>query len=360
MSHPNVSPNPEASVVAWLNANVSLLASQITESQFVDRPELDQIYGSKGRAKCQEDTAYHLHYLASAIGAASPQLFAHYIGWAKIMLKSRGIEAEDLAQNLRHIKDALLHQCCDAEAALIREYIDGALQQLPQLPETVPSYIDARHPHSGLANEYLQHLLLFDRTRAIHAVTKAVEKGLSVKDVFQYVITPAQQEIGRLWQLNQITVIQEHYCSISADLLLMRLARRFIGVPREVSALTLCAENEEHCLGIKLLSELLESDGWKVHYVGAKSPTRDIIRHLKNNPTDLMAISIGTPMSLPRAHELIQAVRRLEPGTRPRILIGGAALNNQPDVVVTLGADGYAPSLLDGLEEANRIIRKAS
>ena len=360
MSPPKRKPELDPTAIVWLNQNIAGLAAEITDRHFAAHPELAEKYGAKGWQKCQEDAAYHLHYLSSAIGADSPDVFSQYIGWAKIMLKSRGIAPEDLAQNLRMIKDVLLHKACEADAGLIREYIDHALEQFPQLPESLPSFIDVRQPYSDLANEYLKKLLLFDRSAAINRVLHAVEKGLTVKDAFQYVITPAQQEIGRLWQLNQITVIQEHYCSISADLLLMRLARRYIGVPREVSALTLCAQNEEHCLGIKLLSELLESDGWKVHYVGAKTPTTDVMRHLKSNPTDLIAISVGTPMSLPRVKELIDAAKSLQPPLRPRILVGGAALNNQPDIVRTLGADGYAATLLDGLEEANKIVRKAS
>jgi hypothetical protein len=39
--------------------------------------------------------------------------------------------------------------------------------------------------------------------------------------------------------------------------------------------------------------------------------------------------------------------------------VGGAALNAEPALWKKLGADGYGESLLEGVEQANRLVRAA-
>ena len=355
------STTPPAAVTAsdWLSQNISSLAAEITENQFSARPGLLRKYGSKGRLKCTEDAASHLHYLSEAIAVTSPAIFTRYIGWAKIMLSSRGIESGDLKHTLQGMKRVVAKQANGEHGALIGKFITLALEELPNLPESLPPFIDSREPFAPIANKYLQSLLLLNRNEAIAGVMEEVEAGLSIRDVFQHVIFVAQQEVGRLWQMNQITVVQEHYCTSSADLLIARLRRKYSDTSRDVSALALCAANEEHSMGVRLLSELLEADGWRVAYIGSKSPTADVLKHLKANPTDLVAISIGTPLSLSKAKELIQAIRSLPLRNPPRIMLGGSALNaSEPTIVQALGADAYAANILDGLEMADRLVRE--
>ena len=343
----------------WLSQNIASLAAEITDNQFSAHPGLLRKYGSQGKQKCAEDAAYHLHYLSEAIAANSPAIFTHYIGWAKVMLSSRGIESGDLKHTLQGMKRAVLKQANLDHGSVIGTFINLALKQLPTLPESLPTFIDSSEPFAAIANKYLQSLLLLNRNEAIAGVMGEVDAGLSIRDVFQHVIVATQREVGRLWQLNEITVVQEHYCTSSADLLIARLRRKYSDLRRDISALVLCAANEEHSMGIKLLAELLEEEGWNVTYVGSKTPAADVLKHLKTNPTDLVAISIGTPMSLSKARELIQAIKSLSLQHAPRIMVGGAALNaSEPAVVQGLEADAYATTILDGLEMADRLVKE--
>jgi MerR family transcriptional regulator, light-induced transcriptional regulator len=347
---------PPPSTGEWLNTNSKILAREITSEHFHRHPELDERYRQKGRERCIEDTAYHLHYLAEAIAADSPSLFTSYLGWAKIMLSARGIPPADLVSHLRTTMHIIEQRAASIDVLAIANIVNAALAALPHLPDQLPSFIDPQKPFAADAEKYLHALLILDREDAIQPILTMVESGTRVSDVFEHVLVPVQQEIGRLWQQNQITVVQEHFCTAATDMLISKLTHQFVAISRQVSALTMCTEGEEHCLGIKMLTEILEADGWRATYVGANPPIVDVIKYLHRHPTDLAAISVVNPMNLSRARQLIASIKTLPKDRIPRILVGGGALNADPDRWKMLGADGFAESLLDGLDKANRLI----
>lgn len=343
---------------AWLDENLDSLASAITAETFSRNSELQEKYGQIGRRKCEEDAHYHLHYLGEAIVNHSEKMFLDYVAWAKIMLCSRGIRAEDLANNLEVMAQVLRLKAPRPYRVIFDRVLASASAGLPNFPEALPSFVDDRSPHGGLANRYLNSLLLLNREEAFAVVVAALEDGLSFADLFQHVIYPVQKEVGRLWQENRITVLQEHYCTAATDLLITSSKRKFLGNRRNVAALALCADGEEHCLGIKMFADLLEADGWRVAYVGSKSPVADVLKHITLNSTDLVAISVASPLHLAKVRELITKIRSLPLRQIPAVLVGGAAINSEPDLWKRLKADRAALSVSEGLEVANRIVAK--
>ena len=340
----------------WLDANIPQLAEAITTRTFAANPELQTKYGNRGRLKCEQDAIYHLHYLYEAMASDSVTMFVDYIGWAKIMLCSRSIEWADLKENLEAMIHALRLAAPRKFANVFLKFIKAALKQLPELAEKLPSFIDPARPFAELAESYLHSLLVLNREEAVSLVLRKVDSGLAINDLFRYVIHPVQQEVGRLWQENKITVLQEHYCTAATDVLITRLKRRFVGVPRAVTALSLCPDGEEHSLAIKMFSDLLEADGWKVAFIGPKCPIADVLKHVRRHATDLIAISVATPLNLSKAKQLITEIKKLPAEDKPAIILGGAAINTKADSWDHLGADAVASDISEGVEIANRLI----
>jgi methanogenic corrinoid protein MtbC1 len=340
----------------WLNNDVESIAEAIIARTFAQHPSIPQKYGERGRKKCEEDTVYHLHYLSEAIANNQKQMFVDYVGWAKIMLHSRGIDAKSLGNNLEAMSHVLRLKCPKTCRDTFDDFLSSALIQLPQLPEALPSFIKLTSPSAELANSYLQSLLVLNRERAIPSVLQRIESGLSIHDLFRDVIYPVQREVGRLWQENRITVLQEHYCTSATELLISRLRHRARGVPRSVTALAVCPGGEEHSLGIKMFSDLLESDGWRVAYMGPKCPTRDVLEHVRAHSVDLVAISVATPLNLGGTRQLITGIRTLE--HPPSILLGGAAVSSNSELWKHLGADAGADDVSDGVDIANRLVAR--
>jgi methanogenic corrinoid protein MtbC1 len=340
----------------WLLQNVESVASGVAATLFTSNPELSRKYGERGRMKCLEDTKYHLLYLAEAVAGQSHRLLENYVGWAKVMLHSRGVSVDDLSKNLEIIAEEIGQHAPGAFTQLLLEPIRSAIAALPTQPEKVPSFIDPKSPVADLANEYLSLLLVLKREEGFSLISRRLQSGLAIKDLLDFVVQPVQQEVGRLWQENRITVIQEHYCTAANDILLSGLRHKARGIQRSVTALAVCVEGEQHCLGLRMFADLLQADGWKVVFAGPNCPTAEVLKQISSTHPDLVAISSTTALSLGRARELVEKIRTIPPNAAPAILLGGAVLASNPEVANTMGADGYGRTLADGLTAANRLV----
>ena len=84
-----------------IEAQHRALAEAVVCRQYRLQPGLRERYGEGGRAKCVQDTEYHLAYLAAAVTFSSPALFCDYIAWAKAVLAAFGVGPEDVAAQSR-------------------------------------------------------------------------------------------------------------------------------------------------------------------------------------------------------------------------------------------------------------------
>jgi DNA-binding XRE family transcriptional regulator/methylmalonyl-CoA mutase cobalamin-binding subunit len=127
-------------------------------------------------------------------------------------------------------------------------------------------------------------------------------------------------------------------------------------VPPPASAgrvLVACVEGEGHGIAARMLADFLLIDGWSVDYLGASTPTADLVDLVGRRRPDLVALSVTQPQHLPAVGAAAKALRRLSPP--PRILAGGAAFRGRPRAAASLGVDGVAADALSGMHEARRL-----
>jgi methylmalonyl-CoA mutase cobalamin-binding subunit/DNA-binding XRE family transcriptional regulator len=119
-------------------------------------------------------------------------------------------------------------------------------------------------------------------------------------------------------------------------------------------AIVACVEGEGHAIGARMLADFLLIDGWRVDYLGASTPTADLVDLAARRRPDLVALSVTRPEHLPAVSAVAAGLRRLSPA--PRILAGGAALRGRPRAAAALGVDGVAADALSGMHEARRLV----
>jgi len=100
------------------------------------------------------------------------------------------------------------------------------------------------------------------------------DSGTDIRSLYLQVLQPALYEIGRRWQEAEISVAQEHLATATTQSLMARLAGRFDdrAPRRDRRVLVACAEGELHSIGVRMVADFLEADGWDVLFVGALSP----------------------------------------------------------------------------------------
>jgi MerR family transcriptional regulator, light-induced transcriptional regulator len=335
------------------------LAGEIVARQWKLRPELEARYGKKGRTRCLEDARYHLKYLAEAIAAAEPVLFADYLVWAKTMLSSRNIPVEDLVFNLEVMQNVLQEQLPDAMQITAADYVKSGLAEL-LVPRENPTFLDPGQPLFELASQYLSALLRYERHAASDLILRAVENKISIREIYSYVFESCQYEIGRLWQANIVSVAQEHYCTAATQLIMSQLYPYIFRADRSSrgTIVATCVSGELHEIGARMLCDLLEMEGWNTIYLGANVPAAGVVGILRDNHCNILAVSASMTFHIPAVRETIKAVRAACPETK--ILVGGYAFKIAPNLWRNVGADYWtrnaseAISLIGGLADASQ------
>jgi MerR family transcriptional regulator, light-induced transcriptional regulator len=339
-----------------IDANKNSLAAAITSLHYSLRPELESIFGPKGRERCLEDARHHLSYIAEAIRLSSPALFADYINWAKSMLSARGIPSTDLKLNLDCMRESLSETFGFEFKEIVNEYIETALEQLSPAKTEVPDSIE--EPLSDLSREYLEHLLNGERHLASRLVLDSVETGVSVKDIYLHVFQWSQREIGRLWQANRITVAQEHYCTASTQLIMSLLYPRIFRTERSGRTLVATSVSGDlHEIGIRMVADFFEMEGWDTYYLGANMPVKDVLKACEDRQAHIMGVSVTMSYHLRSAEELISAVRRSDKLSDLKIMVGGYPFHIDPQLCHRIGADLHASDACGAVEVANKLLK---
>ena len=188
---------------------------------------------------------------------------------------------------------------------------------------------------------FLNALLEGDR-RAAYAVTDAAHnEGLSLDEVYLLVFQRALREVGRLWQQNKISVADEHLATQITQAAMTRLYDQVFewrpGAGHTIIAA--CADIERHEIGLRMLCDLLEMEGWVTTYLGGSVPTESLVAMVQHRRPTAVALSTALSAHLPRLQAMIRAIRDAMGNEQPLILAGGRPFVDNPDLATRLGAD---------------------
>ena len=340
-----------------LDRERALLAETITSRQYEAQPELAAKYGEAGRVKCLQDANYHLSYLAEAVAASSHSLFSDYIGWAKVMLGARGVPAADLSRNLLIMSEVVRERLPPEMGLVVQEYFEVGLNRLPALPSDLPPlFEDAAAAHADLAGKFLRFLLNGERHLASRLILDAVDSGVEVRDIYLHVFQPSQREIGRLWQLNRVSVAQEHFCTAATQLIMAQLYPRIFRTEKNGRRIVATSVGGElHEIGVRIITDFFEMEGWDTYYLGANSPTNAILQALSDRRADVLAVSATMTFHIRAVENLIAAVRASEDLKAVKVLVGGYPFNVEPELWKRVGADAYAADAAEAVAMAGSL-----
>ena len=88
------------------------------------------------------------------------------------------------------------------------------------------------HETQGLQKRYFEALVQGNADACSKAISDALEKGLSLANIYCDVITPAQAKMGELWHEGEISIAQEHLATMTT---LQEMARlRSVFEPKKI------------------------------------------------------------------------------------------------------------------------------
>lgn len=279
------------------------------------------------------------------------------MGWAKVLLARYDIPEAVLVDFMKTIIDVISDQFPPTEASYINQCILHGLEGLKAQPDHLESFLNEKASLPGLANVYLQTLLQGDRTEAVRVALEAIDGGLSLQDFYIKTLQPVQYEIGRLWQIGQINVAQEHLCTAITQFVMAQLYSHVFVVRERPRHLVATSVGEEgHELGMRMIVDLCEMDGWRTYYLGANTPHGSVVESAQAFDAQMLCVSATMGYHLPQVVDLIAHVRKADPEGHIRILVGGMAFNVDENLWQRVGADGYAPDAEQAVKVANQLV----
>jgi methanogenic corrinoid protein MtbC1 len=203
------------------------------------------------------------------------------------------------------------------------------------------------------SNDFLAALRSGDRRTANAIIDRVIDRGEALQDIYLEIVQPAMREVGRLWQLNEMSVAEEHLATAITQAAMGRAFERVYQWrdTRTPSLVAACVDDERHQMGLRMLCDLLELEGWDTSYLGASVPVESLVSMVEKRKPDVVALSATIAPHLPRVRAAIAAIRAANLDSQPVIIAGGRAVNGDEDLARRLGADLTASDAGDAVNK---------
>lgn len=191
-----------------------------------------------------------------------------------------------------------------------------------------------------LQGNYALAVLNGDADQAHKVIDHGLSAGVIPSRLYLEVLMPTQVEIGARWHRGEVTIPQEH---IATQITLRQMARLRgmlktrlrLGLKAVVSSV----EGDQHFIGAQAVADFLVVDGWEVDFLGADIPTDHLVPYAKARGAHLVCVSVSLTSLVPVAQKLVSELRKFS--APPKILLGGAAFINHPELVESVKADAF-------------------
>jgi methanogenic corrinoid protein MtbC1 len=118
-----------------------------------------------------------------------------------------------------------------------------------------------------------------------------------------------------------------------------------------------CVGSELHEIGVRMVADFFEMEGWDTYYLGAGLPHDQILSALEQRKPDLIALSATMTFHIPLVTELISAIRSVSSSATARIMVGGMPFNHTPELWKSVGADLWAADAEKAVQAARELIQ---
>ena len=200
---------------------------------------------------------------------------------------------------------------------------------------------------------YLEPLLRGDRTACRGVIEEALQSGIPANSVYMHIVWPIMVEIEKLLRKGKISPIQEHLATrinrTIVDQLQNKLPRRPVKLKKIVVC---CTQDELQELGAQMLTDLFESDGWEVRFLGGGLTNDDILAFINGYAPDILLIYGTAPKQAPQVRELIDTIKSIDAWPNLRILVSGGLFNRAEGLWEEMEADMFAATPVEALHVA--------
>ena len=201
---------------------------------------------------------------------------------------------------------------------------------------------------------YLEPLLRGDRRACRAVIEEAMQSGIPANSVYVHIIWPVMVEIENLLRKDKITIVEEHLATRVNRTIVDQLQNKLPRRPgKNKKVVVCCAPDELQELGAQMMTDLFESDGWDVRFLGGGLTNDDILSFINEYGADILLIYGTAPTQAPNVRRLIDTIKSVNAWPEMRILVSGGLFNRAEGLWQEMEADLYAENAVDALAVAS-------
>ncbi|MBN2136320.1 MAG: cobalamin-dependent protein [Sedimentisphaerales bacterium] len=201
---------------------------------------------------------------------------------------------------------------------------------------------------------YLEALLRGDRTACRRVIEEALQSGIPANSVYTQVVWPIMVEIDKLNRKDRISPVQEHLATRINRTIVDQLQNKLPRRPEKSKRIVVCcAPTELQELGAQMLTDLFESDGWEVRFLGGGLTNDDLLSFINEYSPDILLVYGTTPKQAPDVRRLIDTIRSVNAWPEMRIMVSGGLFNRAEGLWEEMEADMYAATASEALQIAS-------
>lgn len=195
-----------------------------------------------------------------------------------------------------------------------------------------------------------------DKAAAVAGALDAVRDGVvDVPTLYGDVLVPVLIDTGAAWQHRGLRIWEEHLATATVRTIveclypMVQMAKAESGSrpgatgEKAGSVLLACPPEEAHDLGLRMLADLLELAGWRVHYLGPDTPVDELIDAARALDVDAIGLSLSTHFHRLWTRHTVQRLKTALPGVQ--VWAGGPGLAHGAE---SIGADPMPYPTQDG------------
>ncbi len=199
----------------------------------------------------------------------------------------------------------------------------------------------------SLYRRYMDGLMAGERTACADIVRDLLARDIGLYDLYIHLFQRSLYEIGELWEANRISVAVEHLATtITEGLLTLVYPRIFAAEHIGRKAVVSCVANEYHQIGGKMAADVCELNGWDGYFLGANTPTEDLVRFIDQKRPDLLGLSLALDLNFDNLRRVVERVRGAFRNLP--IVVGGQAFRRGgSEVIAAYPGVSYIPTLTE-------------
>jgi corrinoid protein of di/trimethylamine methyltransferase len=213
-----------------------------------------------------------------------------------------------------------------------------------------------------LRNELLKDLsdavVDMDEDKAKETSQRVIDEGLNAYDAIMNGLAAGMVIVGELYDKHEYFVPELLMCAdalyAGLDILKPHIKPEDLGESAAGQVVIGTVQGDVHDIGKNIIKMMFEVAGFTVHDLGRDVPLEKFVEEQMRTDSDIVALSAMMTTTMMGMKKVVEMMKEKNPDVA--IMLGGAPVTK--DVTKLFGADGYADSAGNAVQEAIKMISR--